>query len=694
MKKFSEWLKSPKSDFVLLIIVLLLLNIVGANTYFRLDLTSPRSYSLSKSSKQLVKTLEEPLSVKVFFSKNLPSPYNSVEQYLEDLLVEYKGSANRNFSYEFYNMDKEESQTLAQQYRIRQRQIQEVKDNEVGFKNVYMALALVYADSVEVLDVSDAAGLEYRLTSTISRMINTTSALAGLEKPVSLTLYYTKELADFGIKGFNNLEKELSQACRNVNKKNQDRIAYDVVEPDQKTIDMLVEKYGAEALTWKEKSGKEGRGVIAAVLEYGDNFRLLPIGLSRGFFGSYAIAGLENLEENLSDSLSSLVSRSEKIGYLTGFGIKSLDDVQNGSARLNMLVSDKYEFVELDLTSSDIPSSISNIVINGPVEKIPSSVFYKLDQFLMRGGNLTVFADTIQEIPPQDQYSFPTYNKIDTGLAEFLASYGIKLNQDYVLDQQCYKAFQQGYGEIPLYYVPIVERSGLNQKNPISKNLSYVLMVKNSSIELENTDPAVKSHVIAKTSPQAWTISDKIVLHPMYIQVPEDSEKKSYNIAVLLEGKFTSQYEKNPLEKSDKNEGALTGGYNHLSKAVQKGKIFLASSSELTTSTVIDENASQPIAIFVRNVIDYMSGNEDLCTMRTKGLSLNSLRKSSLISVRTAKIFNQYVVPLLIVACGLIVWRMRRIHRKKILAKYANSDHRETLGLENKKKKGEKNENK
>ncbi|HBK58288.1 MAG TPA: ABC transporter, partial [Spirochaetaceae bacterium] len=104
MKKFLAWIKSPSSDSVLFIILLVLANIVGQRAFLRFDLTGPKSYSLSPVSVQLVKTLREPLSIKVFFSENLPAPYNSVEQYLSDLLVEYKGAANRNFSYAFFDM--------------------------------------------------------------------------------------------------------------------------------------------------------------------------------------------------------------------------------------------------------------------------------------------------------------------------------------------------------------------------------------------------------------------------------------------------------------------------------------------------------------------------------------------------------------------------------------------------------------
>ena len=695
MKKFINWITGPKSDFVLLIILLVLINLVGANSFFRLDLTSPKSYSLSQSSKEVVKNLEEPLSVKVFFSNNLPSPYNTVEQYLEDILVEYKGSANKNFSYEFFDMDKPENEELASSYRIRQKQIQEVKDNEVGFKNVYMGVVLVYADSIEVLDdIISPDGLEYRLTTTMSKMINTTSALAGLKDNVNVTLYSSSDLSAFGIKNFNQLENIVSNAVAQVNKKNMNKVSFKVVNPNQDEVYELCAKYGVDEISWTDdkatdESKKNGKGMIAAVMEYNDNFKLLPVKLSRSFFGSYGIAGLDNLETVITENLQTLVSRSDKIGYLTGFGTKSLNDAQNGSQRLQMLANDKYQFVELDLEKDEIPSTISNIVIVAPTEKISEKVFYKLDQFLMQGGNLTVFADMYQEVPTQNQYQLPEYKLLETGLPEFLAKYGIELGKDYVMDMNCYKNFQQGYGEIPMYYVPITERSTINQKNPITKNLSYILMFQNSSINLNLSDD-VKGTVLVKSSDQSWLMKDNIIMHPLYITPVAENERSSYNLAVLAEGKFASQFDKNILEqnKNDVAKDSLAGGTdNHLAKAVQNGKIFVAGSSVIVSPMLIDDSGREPISIFVRNVLDYMNGNEDLCTMRTKGLALNTLKKSSTASIKVAKIINQYGVPLLVIIIGFIVWRMRVEHRKKIRIQYASTDERETMSMENKKEK-------
>ena len=698
MKKFIDWITSPKSDFILLIILLVLLNLVGANAFFRLDLTSPKSYSLSQSSKELVKNLEEPLSVKVFFSENLPSPYNTVEQYLKDILVEYKGSANKNFSYEFFDMSKAENEELASSYRIRQKQIQEVKDNEVGFKNVFMGLALVYADSIEVLDdLVSPDGLEYRLSTTMSKMINTTSALAGLKDNVEITLYSNSELASFGIKNFNQIEKTVLSAVNEVNKKNMNRISFKVVSPNQDEVSALCEKYGVDEINWNNEketdvTKQNGKAMIAVVMEYNDNFKLLPVRLSRSIFGSYGIAGLDNLETVITENLQTLVSRSDKIGYLTGFGTKDLSGQQSDSTALKQITKDTYQFVELDLEKDEIPSTISNIVIASPKEKISETVFYKLDQFLMNGGNLTVFADMFQEIPASNQYQLPEYKFLETGLPEFLANYGIVLNQDCVMDMNCYKNFQQGYGEIPMYYVPIIQRETVSQKNPITKNLSYILMFQNSSIDL-NLSENVKGTVLIKSSKESWTMKDNIIMHPLYISPAAKEEQSSFNLAVLAEGKFKSQFEKNPQEKNENksNKDLISGGTNsHLSNGTKNGKIFVTGSSVIISPMLIDDSGREPISIFVRNVLDYMNGNEDLCLMRTKGLSLNTLNKTSAVSVKVAKIINQYGVPFLVLVVGFVIWRMRVKHRRKIRIEYASTDERETMSMEEGKKKNDK----
>ena len=227
MKKIIEWFKSSASDFILFLILLVLLNFVGSNAYIRADLTKQKSYSLSKASKTIVKNLEEPVSIRVFFDKKLPAQYSSVAQYVEDLLEEYKRAANKNFSVSFMDLSKEENQGLAQNYGLRQIQIQEVNNNEIGVKQTYMGLAISYGDIVELIDpVTSSEGFEYKLTSTISKMINTAASLETLkgDDKIQLNVIMSSAIKSLRISGVDVLEDSIEKVCREINKTKMDKL--------------------------------------------------------------------------------------------------------------------------------------------------------------------------------------------------------------------------------------------------------------------------------------------------------------------------------------------------------------------------------------------------------------------------------------------------------------------------------------
>ena len=90
--------------FITYAVVVVLLNAAGLTFFKRMDLTAGKLYSISDVSKTVVSTLKEPLTINVFFTKNLPAPHNSTERYLHDLLSEYAASANQNFNYRFYDV--------------------------------------------------------------------------------------------------------------------------------------------------------------------------------------------------------------------------------------------------------------------------------------------------------------------------------------------------------------------------------------------------------------------------------------------------------------------------------------------------------------------------------------------------------------------------------------------------------------
>ncbi len=692
MKKFIQYLKSPKSDIFLFVLLLILANLVVSRSYFRLDLTSPKSYSLSKGSEQVVKTLEEPLSVKVFFSDNLNAPYSSVYQYIKDILVEYKSAANDNFSYEFVDMNKSENEKLARTYGLNQIQIQELKNNEVGMKRVWMGIVLLYADRIEILDaLTSTDGLEYRLTTTISNMVSTTSALAGLAGEVKLTLYATKKLADFKIVGFNQMEDEIRAAYSEINKKNKNRIHFESLEPQAGDIPSLVEKYGIQSLNWSDPDLGQGTGAIGLVLEYGEKFSLLPVKMTRDFFGRNMITGLEGLSEQIEESLKSLVSKSQEIGYITGHGeIEANEPNQYGQpseSALSKLISDRYALKEIKLAEEEIPQSLSSIIINGPKSSFTDAELYKIDQYVLKGGNVLLFLDPFEE-KMDNPYQPPTYSPINTGLEKNLEKWGISVGKKYVYDLNCFSQSDRQYGKMNFYIAPMMQKNTLDQKSPITKNLGYVIFFQNAPIDIsaekENKDARVT--VLAKSSKESWTVDSNISPDPRFISVPSDkSTMASENLSVLIEGKFTSAFAGRPSEKEGENaEKSAISSSEHISKSVQNSKIIVIGSSILgggkiplfNNAQLLDEEGKQPVSMFVRNAVDYLNGEEDLPAMRTKGLSLNTLTVKSAAASTVAKYFNEIGLIVIVALCGLLVLLKIKAKKRAIRERYNPNDSR------------------
>lgn len=99
--------------FLLLFAVIILLNIAG-NFYFkRFDLTQDKRYTLSESTINLIKNIEEPVFIDVFLEGNFPPEFKRLQNETKQILEEFR-SHNSNLIFQFTNPLEDESQ--AQQY--------------------------------------------------------------------------------------------------------------------------------------------------------------------------------------------------------------------------------------------------------------------------------------------------------------------------------------------------------------------------------------------------------------------------------------------------------------------------------------------------------------------------------------------------------------------------------------------------
>jgi gliding-associated putative ABC transporter substrate-binding component GldG len=151
--------------------ILILLNIVSVRLFSRLDVTKNNLFTLSDASKDMMRGLDDKVTVKAYFTEDLPSPYNNNRRLLLDQLNEYKAYARGNFQFDFIDPSGEKGEQEAQQQGVAPVQVQVVKEDKFEVKRAYMGMVFLYADKKEVIPViQNTSGLEYEISSTVKRL--------------------------------------------------------------------------------------------------------------------------------------------------------------------------------------------------------------------------------------------------------------------------------------------------------------------------------------------------------------------------------------------------------------------------------------------------------------------------------------------------------------------------------------------
>ena len=707
--------------FGLYLLVVVLINVAGITLFARLDLTRGQSYSLSEVSRKVVSSLSEPLTINVFFSRNLPAPYNTVEQYLRDLLEEYGLQANRFFNYRFYDVsaeegdipaDARENQKLASTYGIHPIQVQVIEKDEVKFQRAYMGLVLIHGDLIEQIPtITTTDGLEYRITTAVQKMNDKISALLRLSGKIQVKLFLSPALSSIaplmGLKQMPELPAEIEKTVNALNAKTYGKLEYRFGEPPaDERFEEFAKTHNLLALSWPASNdGKipAGKGAVGLVVEYGDRKITLPlIDVVRvPIIGTqYKLLSMEELGRLIDSSVESLIDINSRLGVLADRGAAPLagapgappDDPQ-AFGNLRELVSRNYAVTPVRLSDGAIPEGLACLMIVKPREKFSDFDLYLIDQFLMQGKSLALFPDAFEEAQMPGQ---AVYTPIETGLDALLEHYGVRIQRAFVLDENCYRQempAQLGGGERPIYYAPLIKTQFIDQDLGFMKNIRSLVAVKVSPLELLAERAAqnrLKAYRMLATSERSWEMKPPINLNPMALRPPAQKEEmRSRPVAYLLEGSFPSFFAGKPLpirEAGPKKEGEAeppaaaappaidTSKIERRAQFIEKGKpgrIFLMASSEMLRNVVVDESGRGANTVFALNVIDHLNGREGIAVMRGKEQKFNPLLDTSAGSKTFIKSFAIAGLPVLVALFGVGVWLYRTARKKRIRAMFA-----------------------
>jgi gliding-associated putative ABC transporter substrate-binding component GldG len=186
---------------IILILSIIALNIVGFWVYFRADLTADKRYSISESSKNLLKNLNDEVVIKVYLDGDgLPGGFERLKRAVKETLVEFKYFGKDNIDYQFinpYDGSEEERNTLFKQLVEKGMQPTNIFAKEDGKKveNLVFPYATIWYQNKEVPVLLLKANLaqdsqtklnqsyenvEYELATAIHKLTNTKKKKVGL----------------------------------------------------------------------------------------------------------------------------------------------------------------------------------------------------------------------------------------------------------------------------------------------------------------------------------------------------------------------------------------------------------------------------------------------------------------------------------------------------------------------------------
>lgn len=154
--------------------IIILVNIISIRLFGRIDLTAENVYTLADASKTIVGSLDDRVTVKAYFTEDLPAPYNNNRRATLDILNEYKAYSNGNLQFDFINPEGEQGEQETQQQGIAPVQVQVINNDRLEVKRGYMGLVLLYEDRKETIPVVQNLGsLEYDISGALKRLTTT-----------------------------------------------------------------------------------------------------------------------------------------------------------------------------------------------------------------------------------------------------------------------------------------------------------------------------------------------------------------------------------------------------------------------------------------------------------------------------------------------------------------------------------------
>lgn len=172
MSKFLKALGLNVTAVVLVAGIIVAVNVIALRFAGRLDVTEEQEFTLSPATRDVLSRLKDRLTIKLYYSQDLPAQLATVQGSAADTLAEIKAAAPKSVIIESADPDSnelKERETLT--LGITPLQLNIVAKDKRELKKIYMGMALYYQDKKEVIPVvAQVQNLEYQIALSLLKM--------------------------------------------------------------------------------------------------------------------------------------------------------------------------------------------------------------------------------------------------------------------------------------------------------------------------------------------------------------------------------------------------------------------------------------------------------------------------------------------------------------------------------------------
>jgi ABC-type uncharacterized transport system involved in gliding motility auxiliary subunit len=166
---------------ILVALILLAGNFLASRVLARVDLTTDKEFTISKATREVLRGLDDIVTVKVYFSKKLPPNLATLQRSVDDILREYQAYSKGKLRVEYIDpAEKPEEEQKLRFLGIPQVQLNVIEKDQLQVINGYMGMAILYADRHQAIPVvQDVNNLEYDLTAGILQVLSQEKRVIG-----------------------------------------------------------------------------------------------------------------------------------------------------------------------------------------------------------------------------------------------------------------------------------------------------------------------------------------------------------------------------------------------------------------------------------------------------------------------------------------------------------------------------------